>query len=190
MRCAWGSMAERCISGAVIVVVAIHCSVWLPVGASAQPVAIQADTLAIAPLSTSESMKLLLEDVSSIHYVLRATIRDEDDWEKFWVRMVGHGAQAPMRPTVDFSREMLILASDGVTKNYNTVGIAKVKVDHDSLVIHVLTRVNVSPGCYYDAAYAPLAIVRVPKNELPARFVEDGIDDKCGYSMPLRPPPR
>jgi hypothetical protein len=187
MRCFRDRVAERRICGAVTAIVAIYGALWVPSDASAQAVASQSDTLASAPLSTSQSMRLLLEDVNSIHY-LRSTIRDEVDWEKFWARMVGDGAHAPMRPPVDFSREMLVLVSNGVTKNYNTIGITKVAVGRDSLVIHVLSRVNVPPGCYYDGAYSPMAIVRVPKSELPARFVEDRIDEECGYTRPLRPP--
>ena len=49
--------------GAVVAVIAMHCFLSLPATASAQAAAIQPDTLAVAPLSTSQSIKLLLEDV-------------------------------------------------------------------------------------------------------------------------------
>lgn len=173
--------------GALVIILAIQCSWLLPAGAIAQGAPSQPDTLVITPVSTSQSVRMLLQDVENIHY-LRSTIRDEAGWEKFWDQMIGDHPKAPVRPTVDFSREMLILASDGVMKNYNTVGIAKVVDDRDSLVVYVLSRVNVSPGCYYDGAFSPISIVRVPKSELPARFVEDRIDEKCGYAMPVRPP--
>jgi len=189
MRCLRDNPAEVRVSDLLAALIAIQCALWLPSKSNAQDVAIAPDTLAIAPLATSQSIRLLLEDANNIDY-LRETIRDEDGWERFWDRMVGHGARAPRRPSVDFSREMVILASNGETKNYNTVAIAKVVVGRDSLEVHVLTRVNVPPGCYYDAVYSPLAIVRVPRNELPVQFVDDRIDEKCGYKLPLRPPPR
>lgn len=170
------------------VLTAVRLSVWQPQLLAAQDRTQTEHSVPIVPLSTVEPIVLALQDVWNFQDPVRTTIRDQEHWEKFWDQAFGHASSAPARPSVDFSREMLVLASNGQRQNYDEVAITSVVMSNDSLVVHVRSRANVPPGCNYDAVFSPMAIVRIPKDGRPTRFVEERIDELCGHPT-LRPPP-
>jgi hypothetical protein len=60
-----------------------------------------------------------------------------------------------------------------------SVAITKVETQADTIVATILTRIHVSPGCLVAVSSGPVAIVRVPRDPRPVRFVEDTVDEKC-----------
>ena len=145
----------------------------------------QLDSLPIAPLSTSESIVGLLRNVPGVHGYVRRVIRDNQTWRAFWdsatVRSLNAPGQARLAaPKVDFGREMLIVASDGMRRNYDEINVVGVIRRPDNLVVQVRTRTNLAKGCVLESLWAPMAIVRVPKDPRSVSFVEQTVDEQCG----------
>jgi hypothetical protein len=143
-----------------------------------------ADSVPITPLSTSDVIVGFLRDVPGMHRVERRVIRDEKSWQAFWdTATVGNQyGNLPLRPAVSFDKEMLIIASTGLHRNYDEISVVRVERAADTLVVHVQRRINFHKGCMLDLLWAPVAIVRLPRDARPVRFVEQVIDQKCGYT--------
>ena len=152
----------------------------------------ESDTLPVVPLSTSESIVGFLRNVHGVHRRVRRVIRDDAAWRTFWdsaaVRSVGAAGPAhPAAPTVDFSREMLIVASDGLRRNYDEISISGVDGTGDSLMVHVRTRVNLLKGCRLESLWAPMAVARVPLDSRPVKFIDTVVDEQCKQQDPEGP---
>ncbi len=107
-------------------------------------------------------------------------IRDSESWAATWDRIVGRSRPTPPLPAVDFSKEMLVVASMGSrpTGGY-TVMIEEVTVAGSTLVVFVREQ---SPGrtCgVTDAVSAPVALARLVRSELPVRFVTRSVVRDC-----------
>jgi hypothetical protein len=136
------------------------------------------DSLPIVQLSTDGRVIGLLKDVHDVRHPKRTVIRDSTAWMEF-KQSVGD-KNGTILPSVDFGREMLIVATNGLRNNGEFISIERVDVQRDTLVAHVLTRVHVMPDCRDAAMYAPMAIVRVPRDARPVVFTETKRDEGCG----------
>jgi hypothetical protein len=147
----------------------------------------KADSLPIAPLSTSDQIVYLLTNVPGVHQGVRTAIRDSASWRAFWSQatLAGQpGGGHPALPTIDFSKYMLLVASDGFLNSGSTIAITRVDGRRDSLVAAIRVRTGVMPRCRETAAYAPMAVVRVPRDNRPVMFVEQTVDEQCGFTDP------
>jgi hypothetical protein len=111
----------------------------------------------------------------------RLVIRTSEEWARVWARMVSNHGPTPTTPTIDFSREVVIVAAMGTraTGGY-TIAVTSVSEDAAGLVATV---VSTSPGrtCGTTAALtAPVDIVRVNRLNVPVRFVEQQSVHDCG----------
>jgi hypothetical protein len=143
------------------------------------------DTVLVAPFSMDSSVVRFLKSAEGMPQPRRLIIRDAVRWQAFWDTATVHGAVGPPTPPpVDFSREMLIVASNGSRSSSDQVRIAGVEVTGDSLLVHVYSRVNAVPMCSWvgGPTPAPMAIVRVARDARRVAFAEEWIDEKC--SMP------
>jgi hypothetical protein len=139
------------------------------------------DSLPMVQLSTDGRVIGLLKDVHEVRHHIRTVIRDSTAWMEF-KQSVGD-KDGTILPSVDFGREMLTVASNGLRNNGEVISIERVDVQRDTLVAHVLTRVHVMPDCRDAAMYAPVAIVRVPRDARPVVFTETKRDEGCGAAL-------
>jgi len=109
----------------------------------------------------------------------RLVVRDAESWAALWTRIVGSHRPAPPAPAVDFSKEMVVVASMGSrpTGGY-TIYIDDLSVLRGTLVIPVREQ-SPGPRCgTTQAVTAPMALARLERSELPVRFVtRDAVRD-------------
>ena len=110
----------------------------------------------------------------------RIVVRDAQSWASLWTRLVGSHRPAPAPPAVDFSREMLVVASMGTRPSGGyAIYIDGVAAVRGNLVVS--TR-EVSPGrrCGVTAALtAPVALARLERSELPVSFISRSVVRDC-----------
>ena len=117
---------------------------------------------------------------SALEDSARYVVRNRDEWIALWSRITAnHGPKRPA-PDIDFEKEMLLVAAMGTraTGGY-TIEIEAVDLDSSAITASVRGR---SPGksCGTIAALtAPVDIVRIPRSDLPVRFVEETIVTDC-----------
>jgi hypothetical protein len=112
---------------------------------------------------------------------LRTVVRDSVLWRELWARINQPFLPTPPLPTIDFRREMIVVAALGArpTAGYDVVieGVAQ-----DSTGIEVaLRRQSPAPGCPVAAAMTqPLDLARIPASDHPVRFRERTVVVPCG----------
>jgi hypothetical protein len=102
-------------------------------------------------------------------------VRDSATWVDLWRRLDTGPA-----PEVDFSKEMLLVASPGMGMWGRDVAI-RVSADRaDSLVAIVHKRINVPNICALDGVRSPADVVRVPRDKRPVAFHWEVEELRCG----------
>ena len=111
----------------------------------------------------------------------RLIVRDNSAWSTLWTRIVSNHGPTPATPAIDFANEMVIAVAMGTRSSGGyTIRIAAVEQRTDDIAVTV---VSTSPGrsCGTTAALtAPMDIVRVPRSDLPVRFIEQATVHDCG----------
>ena len=107
-------------------------------------------------------------------------VRDSATWATTWTRLLGsHRPRAPL-PAVDFSREMLVVASMGTRSSGGyTVGVDSVFVARDTVFFRVREQ---SPGsrCGTTAALtSPVGLARVEQTDRPTGFIISQVVSEC-----------
>ena len=108
---------------------------------------------------------------SGIDAPLYGAVRDYRSWHALWDRVAARHRPKPPSPSVDFSKDMVLVAATG-TKPSGGYSISIVSV-HEAARYLVATAVRTSPGprCGTTAALtAPADIVRVPASAKPVRW--------------------
>ena len=110
----------------------------------------------------------------------RIVVRDPDTWTALWPRIVGSHRPMPGPPAVNFSREMLVVASMGTraTGGY-TIMIDSVSAGSGRLLVF-LREQSPGPRCGVTAALtAPVALGRLDRSDLPVSFVTESVVRDC-----------
>jgi hypothetical protein len=107
-------------------------------------------------------------------------VRDSASWARIWVEIVGsHRPVAPL-PAVDFSREMLVVASMGTQRTGGyAIWIEDLSVVNDTIRVAVREQ---RPGsrCGTTAALTqPVTLARVERSDLPVAFVSSLQTSDC-----------
>jgi hypothetical protein len=108
---------------------------------------------------------------SALDRPLYNAVRDYRSWHAMWDRIVARHGASPLSPSVDFSKDMILIAATGA-KGSGGYGIQIVSVRETAKEL-VATAVRTSPGprCGATAAItAPADIVRVPISRKPVRW--------------------
>ena len=110
----------------------------------------------------------------------RFVVRDSGTWATTWTRLLGsHSPRAPL-PAVDFSREMIVVASMGTRSSGGyTMGVDSVFAARDTVFFHVREQ---SPGsrCGTTAALtSPVGLARVERTDRPIGFVTSNVVSEC-----------
>lgn len=107
-------------------------------------------------------------------------VRDSAAWATTWTTLLGSHSPQPPVPSVDFSREMIVVASMGTRSSGGySVGIDSVFVARDTVFFRVR---ETSPGarCGTTAALtSPVGLARVERSERPVGFVTSSVVSEC-----------
>ena len=110
----------------------------------------------------------------------RLVVRDSAAWARLWPRIVGSHRPAARVPAVDFSEEMLLVASMGTraTGGFTTM-IDSVAVTNDTVRV-VVRETSPGPRCGTAGALStPMALARIQRSELPVAFVTREVVHDC-----------
>jgi hypothetical protein len=108
-------------------------------------------------------------------------VRDSASWASLWREIVRPHSPVAALPAVDFSREMLVIASMGrrSTGGY-AIWVDDVRVVNDTLRI-ALWEQSPGPRCGTPGALtAPVALARLERSTLPVAFVTTTSMADCG----------
>lgn len=110
----------------------------------------------------------------------RTVIRDSDDWQAMWSKMVGPEAPIPPVPDVDFSQYMLVLAASGTKPS----GGYSISIDgvykHDNYLYASVTETSPGRACGVTTALTtPVDAVLVQRSDAPIVFVEETTVHEC-----------
>ncbi|MFQ5890181.1 MAG: protease complex subunit PrcB family protein [Gemmatimonadota bacterium] len=131
------------------------------------------------------TVKLPVTSVARVQYSAveereRRVIRDGGTWTRYWSLLTRDLEPPGPPPTVDFDREMVILAGMGrrATGGY-TIAIDSAYVSDEGLVVWV-TETSPGAGCVTTQAFtAPAAAARVPRLDGRVRFTETARTRDC-----------
>ncbi len=144
--------------------------------APAAPAPIQA----LAPMA-----RLYYDNGGGIQDSLRQVVRTADALASVWQRATAGQATPPPVPTVDFGREMVLVAAAGRMTPDDQIQVDSVAVRKertpDGKLQDVLTAwVRVTVGCRHFRADAyPVELVRVRQFSGPVHFVDQRVQTTC-----------
>jgi hypothetical protein len=121
-----------------------------------------ARTGAITPLTNEPPVVGYLAEVFAPVGHFRAVARDRVTWDSLWNRLTSNRQYSCCQRTIDidFGREMVVAAGNGIHQDGNDVAIVRTATRHDTLYVYVLTRTSMLPGCLLDGFINPVSVVR------------------------------
>lgn len=117
---------------------------------------------------------------SQIPTSVRLAILDTADWTAIWRRIVGNSSPAPV-PTVDFSREMLLVVGMGQAPCMGyQINVDTVFRDKDKRVYAVVRERHHGSRCgCLNEVVSPVDVIRVPRTIRPVTFLERSETNVC-----------
>jgi len=111
---------------------------------------------------------------------LRAVVDTPEEFERLWREVHAGGSSIPSLPMVDFTREMVIVASTGFQASVGS-RIAVTGVRDSSNVLEVTVEVRPFPvGCDgFSAVTYPVVMVRMPASRSTVLFQDHVIQTRC-----------
>jgi len=116
---------------------------------------------------------VLTEARSGLAEPRREVIRSEEAWRELWARVFSGVTPTPPRPTIDFSREMLIVVALGERRSGGFgIAVQRVSPRADGLEIEVLESCP-APGAMVSMGLTqPLEVVRLEKQPQAPSFLQ------------------
>lgn len=99
----------------------------------------------------------------------RIVVRDTTTWRATWLRATRSQPSPPPMPSIDFTREMVIVAAAGRMKPGDAIRVDSIGVLGSTTVLAVRTIVACQA---FPADAFPFVIVRVPRRDGAVQFVE------------------
>ena len=110
---------------------------------------------------------------SGIREVKQEVVKSADAWEKLWKQHATAAGESEKIPAVDFSKEMIVVATMGTKRTGGyTIEIVGVEAKDKTLRISVKKTSPPPDAMTIQALTAPFHFVAVPKNNLKPEFVE------------------
>jgi len=138
--------------------------------------------LRTAPVSVSRLREgtTAFSSYAGIGDPMRAVIRDSTAWRQLWDRINRPFVPAPALPSIDFGREMIIVAALGSRPNAGYDVVIE-GAEQDSAGIQISVRVaSPAAGCPVATAMTqPVDLARVPITDQPIRFRERDVVVSC-----------
>lgn len=117
---------------------------------------------------------------SGIADSLRLVVRDAESWRAQWDALNREMRPQPPLPTVDFAREMVVIAALGARGSGGWSIVVDSAVWRGGTTAIYLRRLAPGRGCFTTAAVSsPVDVVRVPRSDAPVRFVERLVREDC-----------
>ena len=108
----------------------------------------------------------------------REVIRDPETWTRVWAEL-REGTSLPAEPpSVDFARDMIILAAMGTQGCVSKVTVQEVARQGQELVVRLLEEPP-APNCVCIVSERPFHLIRLRKSDLPARFEAEQGRTEC-----------
>lgn len=110
----------------------------------------------------------------------RLVVRDTSAWRRAWARLNARYVPQPPLPSVDFSRESVLIAAMGTRAS----GGFEIHLDSairnaDAMEV-VVRSVVPGDGCMLSATFTqPVDVAKIPANPLPVRFRERNVVASC-----------
>jgi hypothetical protein len=110
---------------------------------------------------------------SGIREAKQEVVKSADAWEKLWKQHATAAATSDKIPAVDFSKEMVVVATMG-TKRTGGYSIEIVGVEAKDKTLKISVKKSSPPpdAMTIQALTAPFHLVAVPKSDLKPEFVE------------------
>lgn len=131
-----------------------------------------------APLGpVPAAARIYYDNGGGIQDSVRLVIRDQESLRKFWSQVTSRQADPPPVPTVDWSREMLLVAAAGrmtpeARIRVDSIGIRREMSARGRMEDVLATVVRVTEGCRrFTTAGFPVEIVRVRRFDGPISWV-------------------
>ena len=110
---------------------------------------------------------------SGIREAKQEVVKNADAWEKLWKQHSTAAGSSDKIPTVDFSKEMVVVATMGTKRTGGyTIEIVDVEAKDKTLRISVKKTSPPPDAMTIQALTAPFHFVAVPKSDLKTEFVE------------------
>jgi hypothetical protein len=110
---------------------------------------------------------------SGIHEAKQEVVKSADAWEKLWKQHVTSMSASDKIPAVDFSKEMVVVATMGTKRSGGySIEIVDVVASGETLKISVKKTSPPPDAMSIQALTAPFHFVAVPKSKLKPEFVE------------------
>jgi hypothetical protein len=144
--------------------------------ASGQPAAIPEPV----PVTRFDDRVAGFTQTSGFEDSTRLVVRDTSAWRRAWARLNARYVPQPPLPTVDFTRENVLIAAMGVRAS----GGFEIHLDsaiRKADAIEVIVR-SVMPGdgCMVSATFTqPVDLAKIPATPLPVRFRERNVTASC-----------
>ena len=117
---------------------------------------------------------------SGIDDSMRVVIADTLHWRLYWHRVHARVLPLPPLPSVDFARDMVILAALGSRRSGGYGIRVDSAYDAGEFVEVVVWRSSPGSGCLVTAALSqPVDVVRIPARRVPVRFRERATNEPC-----------
>jgi len=111
---------------------------------------------------------------------VRLAVLDTADWDTIWRRIVGLSSTAPL-PSVDFSREMLLVVGMGQAPCMGyEINVDTVFRDKDKRIYAVVRERHHGAGCgCLNEVVSPVDVIKVPRTIRPVTFLERRETNVC-----------
>jgi hypothetical protein len=115
--------------------------------------------------------KLANEQISGLQQAENAVLRDNDSFQKLWNGVYQNRIPAPELPKIDFSRKMVLAVATGYGGGCTHVGIDKVSVSGDALVVHYHVIQPADGVACAAVVTSPVAMVVVERVDAKVNFI-------------------
>lgn len=133
-----------------------------------------------AAMLTDATELLLAEQYSGIGSRRREVVRDAPTWSKFWAQAHGHIMPQPAVPSIDFTKNVVVVAAMGTRSSGGYVIDIESLYEANGDVFAVVTERSPGVRCVTTAALtAPVVAVRVARPGMQVSFVERSEINDC-----------
>jgi hypothetical protein len=110
----------------------------------------------------------------------RLVVRDTTAWRSAWVRLNARFFPQPPLPTIDFSRETVLIAAMGERASGGfEIHLDSILRRPDAIEVSVRSVVP-GDGCMLSATFTqPVDVAKIPASPLPVRFRERNVTASC-----------
>lgn len=141
------------------------------------------DPAPFAPSAAKDQMCTLIGDgpvTPLLHEVFtgfgepaRMVVRDSQRWTEVWARTFAGRSEAPPRPSIDFSREIVLVAAQGAQASGGyDISIDRVATINGGMAVDV-TSISPDQRCATLAVMtSPVIMVRIPRSPSHVQFIE------------------